>query len=107
MKAYFKLRMEFRNDKKTRDWCDSWLFWINAVDRSFKATLLTVRSSLFKSLHIHNVQSKKRPSIVPTAGESRDDMLKRVRNVTEDCDFQLLSKMKHLEEIRLNCSAVD
>ena len=50
---------------------------------------------------------EKRLSIVPNATESRDDTVKRVRNVTEDCDFQLLLRMKHPEEIRLRCSAAE
>jgi hypothetical protein len=50
---------------------------------------------------------EKQLSIVPNAGESRDCMVKRVRNVTEDCDFQLLLRMKHPEEIRLCCCAAE
>jgi cytochrome P450 len=45
--------------------------------------------------------------IVPNARESRDDMLKRVRKVTEDCDFQMLLRMKHPEQIRICCSAAE
>ncbi|KAH7408317.1 cytochrome P450 [Phaeosphaeria sp. MPI-PUGE-AT-0046c] len=48
-----------------------------------------------------------RLSIVPNAGESPDDTLKRVRDVTEDCDFQMLLRMKHPEKIRLYCHAVE
>jgi hypothetical protein len=50
---------------------------------------------------------EKRLSIVLNAGESRDDAAQRVRNVTEDCDFQLLLRMKHPEDIRLCCSAAE
>jgi cytochrome P450 len=50
---------------------------------------------------------EKRFSIVPNVGESRDDTLKRVRNVTEDCDFQLLLRMKRPEEIRFCCSSAE
>jgi hypothetical protein len=51
--------------------------------------------------------SQKRLSVVPNAGESRENTLRRVRDVTEDCDFQLLLRMKHPEEIRLLCSVID
>jgi hypothetical protein len=47
---------------------------------------------------------EKRLLLVPNARESRDDTVKRVRNVMEDCDFQLLLRMKRPEEIRLCCS---
>jgi cytochrome P450 len=49
---------------------------------------------------------EKKLAVVPKAGESREDMVKRVRDVTEDCDFQLLLRMKRSEEIRLRCSAI-
>jgi hypothetical protein len=49
----------------------------------------------------------KRLLIVPNARESRDDTVKRARNVMEDCDFQMLLRMKHPEEIRLCCSAAE
>jgi hypothetical protein len=45
--------------------------------------------------------------IVPNAREPRDCTVERVQNVTEDCDFQLLLRMKHPEEIRLCCSAAE
>jgi hypothetical protein len=51
--------------------------------------------------------SEKRLVIVPKARESREDMIKRVRDVMEDCDFQLLLRMKRPEEIRLCCSVAE
>jgi hypothetical protein len=48
---------------------------------------------------------EKQLSIVPNAGESRDETMQRVREVTEDCDFQMLLRMKHPEKIRLSCTA--
>jgi hypothetical protein len=45
--------------------------------------------------------------IVSNAVESRNDTLKRVRRVTEDCDFQLLLRMEHPEDIGLMCSAAE
>jgi hypothetical protein len=45
--------------------------------------------------------------IVSNAGESRNGTLKRVRRVTEDCDFQLLLSMKHPEDMGLMCSAAE
>jgi hypothetical protein len=51
--------------------------------------------------------SEKRLVIVPKARESREDTIKRVRDVMEDCDFQLLLRMKRPEEIRLCCSVAE
>jgi hypothetical protein len=50
---------------------------------------------------------EKRLFVAPNASESSDDMARRVRNVTEDCDFQLLLRMKYPEKIRLRCSAAE
>jgi cytochrome P450 len=48
---------------------------------------------------------EKQLSIVPNAGESRDETMQRVREVTKDCNFQMLLRMKHPEKIRLSCTA--
>lgn len=45
-------------------------------------------------------------SIVPNAGESTQGTLNRVRSVIEDCDFQLLLRMKHPEKIKIRYRTV-
>lgn len=48
---------------------------------------------------------EKRLSIVPNARESAEDIQQRVRSIMEDCDFQLLLRMKHSESIKIHCDA--
>ncbi|ORY15935.1 cytochrome protein, partial [Clohesyomyces aquaticus] len=47
-----------------------------------------------------------RLSVVPDGAESSEDIVNRVRSVTEDCNMQMLLRMKHPEKIRLRCRSV-
>jgi hypothetical protein len=47
-----------------------------------------------------------RVSVVKQDNESDEAMTKRVTDVIEDCDFQMLLRMKHADDITVRCTRI-
>lgn len=48
-----------------------------------------------------------RLEVVREEGETNEDVVERVRGVTEDCDMQMLLRMKAPERVKLRCRRVE